>query len=951
MPKNLWIGSSYKLSTAMKPNLVELEEENWHLMEPNDVFQALLTPEEGLTSAEVKRRREKYGLNEITEEKKISRPKIFFSQFKNALILILLVATAISAAIGNVVDATVIFAAVLLVVTLGFFFEYRSEMAIKALKEMAAPTAHVLREGTEVKIPSKEIVPGDMLLLRAGDRIAADARVFEEVNLTVDESPLTGESIAVKKDVSVLTGDVIIAERTNMVYSGTTVLHGRGKGVVTATGMRTEFGKIATMLAGANEEETPLKRRINEIGRRLSVFYLAICSTIFVLGVLSGVSRLWMLIWSISLAVAIVPETLPLVITGTLALGVQRMARKRAIVRKLPAVETLGCITAICSDKTGTLTKNEMTARRVYVGGKMIEVTGAGYAPTGDFIDPENGKKIDPYIDESLKMAFQIATLCNDSRLRMVDGEYKISGDPTEGALIVAAGKAGLHKDELEKRYRRVGEIPFERERKRMTTVHQDSVAGKKMAYVKGAPEVLLNLSTCIHRDKKGKAVIEEITEEGRRTVLDVNDEMAAEALRVIAVAYRELPGEEKVDYTTEEVEKDLVFVGLFGMSDPPREEVKEAIERCKTAGIKPIMITGDHKLTALAIADELGIVSKPLNDEKVLTGADLDKMSEEELEEIVNDVVVYSRVSPAHKLRIVESLKRRGHVVAMTGDGINDAPALKRSDVGIAMNSGTDVAKEASDMVLTDDNFATIVAAIHEGRAIYDNMKKFLVYQLSYSFAEVCLLAGAFFFGLFFLGVPWIPLTAILILWANLVIEDLPAMGLGIDPPDPDIMERKPRDPKDGIFTKRMLLMLILMSAVIFIGCLVIFLQYLPEYGIGPIGDDILKKAQTMVFATFILYEMINAFNARSERHSLLRVGVFSNKWLILGVIGSLLLMVFAIQIPFTGRFFHTVPLTGLDWGIALATSITIFIAVEVWKALSNTFSFYKRKKGMSIS
>ncbi|MDI6885234.1 MAG: HAD-IC family P-type ATPase [archaeon] len=916
----------------MKPNLVELEEKNWHLMEPNDVFQTLLTSEEGLTSAEVKRREEKYGLNEIREEKKISRPKIFFSQFKNALILILLVATAISAAIGNVVDATVIFAAVLLVVTLGFFFEYRSEMAIKALKEMAAPTAHVLREGTEVKIPSKEIVPGDLLLLRAGDRIAADARLVEEMNLTVDESPLTGESIAVNKDASVLKGDVILAERMNMVYSGTTVLHGRGKGVVTATGMRTEFGKIATMLAGANEEETPLKRRINEIGRKLSVAYVVIAIATVAVGILKEptLERLLpMLIWSISLAVALVPETLPLIITGTLALGVQRMARKRAIVRKLPAVETLGCITAICSDKTGTLTKNEMTVRRVYVGGKMIEVTGAGYAPTGDFLDPENGGKIDPREYESLQMAFQIATLCTDSRLKMVDGGYKISGDPTEGALVVVAQKAGLHKDELENKYRRVGEIPFERERKRMTTVHQDFVDGKEVAYVKGAPEVVLNLSTSIHRDKKGKAVIEGITEDDRRTVLEVNDMMAAEALRVIAVAYRELPGDETPDYDTGDIEKDLVFVGLFGMSDPPREEVKEAIERCKKAGIKPIMITGDHKLTALAIADELGIVSKPLDDEKVLTGADLEKMSEDELEEIVNDVVVYSRVSPAHKLRIVESLTRRGHVVAMTGDGINDAPALKRSDVGIAMNSGTDVAKEASDMVLTDDNFATIVAAIHEGRAIYDNVKKYLTYILSYGFSEVCLLAGAFFYGLPF------PLIAIQILWANIVIEDLPAIGLGIDPPAPDIMDRKPRDPNERVFTRRTLNMLILMSAVIFIGCLVIFLKYL--------ASTELAKAQSMVFATFILYEMINAFNARSERHSLLRVGVFSNKWLILGVIGSLLLMVFAIQIPFTGRFFHTVPLTGLDWGIALATSITIFIAVEVWKALSNTFSFTK--------
>lgn len=932
----------------MKTGLAVSEEkgEQWHLRESREVLRELRSSEEGLNSTEVKRRQEKYGMNEITEEKRISMLKIFLSQFKNALILILLVATAISATIGNVIDATVIFAAVFLCVVLGFFFEYRSEKAIKALKAIAAPTTSVIREGNEVKIPSKEILPGDILVLRAGDRVAADARLFEEVNLKVDESPLTGESRAVKKGVSVLNEDVTIAERKNMVYSGTTVTYGRGKGVVTATGMRTELGKIARMLVGAKEEETPLKRRINEIGRWLSVIYVCICTTIFVLGVLSGLPLLWMVIWSISLAVAIVPETLPLIITGTLALGVQRMARKRAIVRKLPAVETLGCITAICSDKTGTLTKNEMTVRRVYVGEKMIEVTGAGYEPKGEFFDSQ-GEKIEPCEDESLGMAFQIATLCNDSKLRKDGDGYKITGDPTEGALVVVAEKAGLNKENLENRYRRVGEIPFERERKRMTTVHLDLEEGKKVAYVKGAPEVLLDLSNGIYRHSEGEALIEEITEGGRREVLYVSDKMAAEALRVIAVAYRELSEEEKVEYTAEGVEKDLVFVGLFGMTDTPREEVKEAIKQCKKAGIKPIMITGDHGLTAVAIANELGIASKSFSGEKVLTGVELEKMSEEDLEEIVDDVVVYSRVLPAHKLKIVEVLKRKGNVVAMTGDGINDAPALKRSDIGIAMNSGTDVAKEASDMVLTDNNFATIVAAIHEGRAIYDNMKKYLVYQLSYAFAEVCLLVGAFFFGLFFSGVPLFPLIPIQILWANLVIEDLPAMGLGIDPSDPDIMERKPRDLKEGVFTKRMLHLLILMSMVISIGCLVIFLKYLPEFGIGTIGDKVLKKAQTMVFATFILYEMLNVFNCRSERHSLLRVGIFSNKWLILGVICSLVLMVFAIQIPFTGAFFHTTPLTIHDWSVALATSITIFVAVEVWKGFSKSNYNHEAKDG----
>lgn len=903
--------------------MVESEEEKWHLMEPKDVLQTFLTPEGGLTSAEVNIRREKYGLNEITEEKRISLLKIYLSQFKNALIYILLFAIALSAAIGHVMEAGVIFLVILLIATMGFILEYRSEKALKALKEMTAPTTHVLREGNEVEIPAKEIVPGDILLLRAGNRIAADARVIEEVNLTIDESPLTGESIAIKKDVSVLNEDVIIAERRNMVYSGTTVLHGRGKGVVTATGMRTEFGKIAMTLAEEKKEETPLKRRITTIAKRLSAAYVAIVIIFLAIGFHMGYELYKMIMLSISLAVAVVPEALPLVITGTLAVSVLRMARKRAIVRKMPAVETLGCITVICSDKTGTMTKNEMTVRRVYAGGRMIEVTGTGYAPKGDLLDPEKGEKIDTRGYESLRMALKIATLCNDSGLRMVDGEYKISGEPTEGALVVVAQKAGLHKEELEKRHRRIGEIPFERERKRMTTVHRDPVEGREVAYVKGAPEVVLSLSTSILRDTRGKAVIEGITEKDRRMVLDVTDLMGAEALRVIAVAYRELPEEERVEYTTGDVEKDLVFVGLFGILDPPREEVKEAIERCKTAGIKPIMITGDHKLTALAIADELGIISNPRDDKDVLTGADLDKMSEEELDEVVNDVVVYSRVSPAHKFRIVESLMRRGHVVAMTGDGINDAPALKRSNVGVAMNAGTDVAKEASDMVLTDNNFATIVAAIHEGRAIYDNMRKYLTYILSFHLSQICILASALFAGFKFF-----PLTAIQILWANIVIETPPAMGLGLDPADPDVMSRKPRDPNESFFTKRMLTMLTIMCAVISIGCIAIFLLY------GWRGDA--AKVQSMVFATFILYECFNAFNARSERHSLLRIGVLSNKWLILCVIASLMLMLVAIQTPFAERIFGTEPLTALDWAIALATSTTVFIAVEVWKALS---------------
>ncbi len=909
-----------------EPEEMEEEEELWHLMREDEIFRKLQTTDAGLSSEEVNRRQKEYGKNEIAEDKGTSMLKLFFSQF-NVLIIILLAATMMSVVFGNVIDAAVIFGAVILCVTLGFFFEFRSEKAIEALKEMASPTATVIREGRERRIPSKEIVPGDILVIRAGDRITADARLIEVVNLEVDESLLTGESQPVKKDVTAVSKDVELGDRTDMVYSGTTVTYGRGKGVVCATGMRTELGKIAQMLssggagtgtgAGAAEDETPLKRRIGEIGRWLSISYLVICSTLFLLGVLSEVSVLEMLLWSISLAVAIVPETLPLIITGTFALGVQRMAKRNAIVRKLSAVETLGCITAICTDKTGTLTKNEMRVRRVYAGGAELEA-GMGMGRVMQSHD--------------LRVALQIAALCNDSQLIGVNeaGEYEVSGEPTENALVIAAAEAGMDKGELEKKFPRVGEIPFERERKRMSTIHLLHVHGgdKMVAYVKGAPEVLLQLSTAIHRNSMPVP----LTDALRREVLDISDKMASEGLRVIAVAYRELPVEYEHEYehecTAEELEKELVFAGLFGISDPPREEVREAIADCKHAGIKPIMITGDHKLTAVAVAKELGILSSGHNrEEGVMTGAELERMSEEELDNRVESIVVYSRVSPAHKLRIVNALRRRGHVVAMTGDGINDAPALKVSDVGIAMNSGTDVAKEASDMILVDDNFATIVGAIREGRAIYDNMRKYLTYVLSYAFAEVSLLGGAFLFGLFTLGIPLFPLVAIQILWANLVIEDLPAMGLGIEPAERDIMARPPRDPKERVFTHRMVQLLILMSAVISAGCMLVFFRYLSWYGRGS------EKVQTMVFATFILYEIFNAFNCRSDRHSLLTMG--HNKWLIAGVMGSLLMTCVAIQVPFTGRFFHTVPLSGTDWCIALATGITILLAVEAWKAL----------------
>lgn len=906
--------------------LVMPEKYKWHLLDIEEIFNILNTSRKGLKKEDVIVLQKKYGLNEIADKKQISPLKLFLSQFKNVLILILIAATGISLTLGNIIDAIIIFIVVILCTTIGFLLEYRSEKAIKALIEISAPNATVLRDGMEVKIPVKEVVPGDILILRAGDKVAADARVIESYDLTIDESVLTGESEPVKKDSITLKEDVLIAERINMVYAGTIVLHGRGVGVVTDTGIWTEFGKIADMLSTDDVEDTPLKKRINQIGRKLSIAYIFIITVLFVIGVISRPSVnqiVALIIWSVSLAVAIVPETLPLIITGTLALGAQKMSKNKAIVRRLYAVETLGCITAICSDKTGTLTKNEMTVRKIYVDNQKINVTGTGYEPKGDFID-ETGEKIDISQNNSLNMALTIATLCNDSKISYEDGNYRITGNPTDGALVVLAEKASLSKDILEERYKRVGEIPFERERKRMTTVYHDTSSDKKFVFVKGAPEMLLSLTSFIYTDKDGKDFIKEMTPEDKDKILRISDQMATEALRVIAVAYRYIDNDNNKDETfvAEDIERDLIFVGLFGMIDPPRDEVKDAIIQCKKAGIRPIMITGDHKLTAMAIAKELGMMEED-DENKVLTGVDLEKMDEKDLEDLVNDIVVYSRALPIHKLKIIDALKKRGNIVAMTGDGINDAPALKKSDIGIAMNSGTDVAKEASDMVLTDNNFATIVSAIKEGRTIYDNIRKYLVYIFSYGFSEVVILAASFFIGLFLFKEPLYPLMAIQILWANIVIEDLPALGLGVDPARPDIMRQRPRNPNEPILTKTAIRLLIVMIATISIGCTVIFFKYLQN----------LTKAQTMVFATFILYEMINAFICRSDKDSLAKIEFFSNKWLILGVIGSILLMLLVIQIPLIGQFFYMVPLSLMDWCTALLTALTIIITTEIFK------------------
>jgi Ca2+-transporting ATPase len=900
---------------------------NWHLMAGNEVLASLGSTLEGLAQSEVSARLEKYGSNELVEKEKISAWKIFLDQFKNFLILILLAATVVSAFLGEWVEAIVIFGIVIACAVLGLYQEYKAEKSVEALKKIAAPTARVIRNGKEKEVPAREIVPGDIVILRTGDKIPADCRLIEEMNLRVDEAPLTGESNPVKKSISSLDErGIVLGDRKNMVYTATVVTYGHGKGVVTATGMNSEFGKIAKMIQDVQEEETPLKKRLDLVGKWLGIFSLVICGVAGTIGILKGHGILEMFIWGVSLAVAAVPEALPAVVTGALAIGVSKMARKKAIVKKLPAVETLGCTSVICSDKTGTLTKNEMTVRQVYTNGQVFEVTGVGFQPEGDYL--KNGKRVTPQEDPHLCLMGRIAALCNDASIEKNGSSWSMRGDPTEGALLVAAMKAGVFGQECRKSFPRISEVPFESERKRMSTIH--SIDGLSTACIKGAPEILLELST--HQLKDSKVV--PLAAEERGSILKVNEEMASTALRVLGVAYRNLPLNLK-EYSPETVERELVFVGLLGMIDPPREEAIQAMERCAEAGIKAVMITGDHKLTASAIARELGqLRGEEERKERVLTGMELDRMSGPEMEKAIEGAVVYARVSPEHKLRIVEAFKKRGDVVAMTGDGINDAPALKRADIGIAMGiTGTDVTKEASSMVLADDNFASIVAAVEEGRAIYDNIKKYLVYLISCNIAEILILGGSFFIGL-----P-LPLVAIQILWVNLTTDGLPALALGVDPPDPDLMRRPPRDPQESVFSSRIITLMIVMALNITLVVLPVFFWYLKSGGYYASGisqafrEEILLKAQTMVLVMMIFFELVNAYNNRSDRHSLFKVGFFRNKWLNLSILSSLIIALAVVEVPALRPVFHTSALGIEDWTLAILGALTIFPVVEITK------------------
>ncbi len=908
----------------------------WHSKTVDDVFEEYQTGPLGLKDDEVRERLERYGPNELKEGKRASALKIFLRQFKDIFVIMLLIATAIAFVSAQVqgesqVDTVTIAAIVVVNSVVGFAQEYRSEKAMEAMKKLTAPRARLMRDGKEEIVPAKEVVPGDVVLLESGDRVPADCRLVEVVDLRTDEAVLTGESTQVEKRIGVVEEKAPVADRKNMVFTATYVTYGRGKAVVTATGMQTEFGKIAEMVQSVEAEETPLKLKLESFAKRLAIIIVLVCAVIFALELLTRAGDvLDSFITAIALAVSAVPEGLPAVVTVSLALGVRELAKRNAIIKKLSSAETLGSTTIICSDKTGTLTKGEMTVRTIYTNDEMVEVTGVGYEAKGQFI--LEGKPIEAAQDTSLNLLLGASAVCTNASY---DGKGVI-GDTTEGALIVAAAKAGLTKAQLEKKNPRVHEIPFTSERKRMTTVHKTS-DDKLLAFIKGAPEVVLARSTNISRDGEQT----KLTSRESQKILKTNEQMATEALRVIGVAFKELDGIEPEDFrelskeeeTNERIESGLTFLGLLGMIDPPREEAKEANALCQQAGIKTIMITGDHKLTAVAVAKDIGIIQgNP--DENVLTGNILDSMSDKEFEDLVENVRVYARVAPEHKLRIVKALKKKGEIVAMTGDGVNDAPALKKADIGVAMGiTGTDVTKEAADMVLADDNFATIVKAIEGGRAIFDNIRKFSFFLIRSNFDELALI------GIFALLGWELPLLPGMILWINLVTDGPPAIALAMDPAEKDIMQRPPRNPKEGVLHGRLASIVATFTFQLLLTGGLFYWQFylLPPFGLekGSLEyNNKLAQARTMAFLRATLQELFVVWNCRSERRNAFKVGFRSNKYLLAAVLGCAAL---TILVPVVGLFGTVFMYDPLEWAIVIVASMSgLLILPEI---------FYNRK------
>jgi len=911
-------------------------ETQWYSNDLEHVFRELETTEHGLSEKEATARLETYGYNELIETGKTSSIMMFLRQFTDPMVLILLVAIAISVVTSlfshenggghGFIDAIVISAIVIFNAVFGFIQEYRSEKALEALKEMAAPRAKVIRGGSWREIDSRYVVPGDVVGLEPGDRVPTDARVGYAVGLGADESVLTGESIAVRKIVEPIHLETVtVGDMKNMVFQGTTIVSGKGQAVVTATGMSTRFGQIAEMVQESEKDMTPLQLDLADLGKKLGILVIALCVIVFVAEIIEGVTAnpVEALLAAIALAVSAIPEGLPAIVTITLAIGVQMMVDRNAIVRRLPSVETLGSTTVIASDKTGTITKNEMTVQALFMNGMTVRVTGVGYNREGEFCraSVDYDVKSDPHAVRLL----EIGQLCTNSLLQTDSSgmaDWTIIGDPTEGALLVAAEKAGLTYDDTWTKYTEISEISFDSARKRMTSICEET-DGSLWAFSKGAPEIILPLCSKIYASSS----VSSLSEEAKEEILKVNASFAEKALRVLAFAYR--PLEERLpEWEPESVERDLIFVGLIGMIDPPREEVREAIKIAERAGIRPIMITGDHELTARAIATDVGLIERQA---AVVTGAMIDNMSSEELRDVVQSIDVFARVAPDHKLEIVRALKSHNEVVAMTGDGVNDAPAVKIADVGVSMGvRGADVTREASDVILTDDNFATIVTAVEKGREIYSNIRKFVRFLLAANFDEIFLI-----FTIVMLGLP-LPLTPIQILWLNLATDGFPALALGVDPAEEGVMERPPRKPGEKMMNRGMIQFVIIAGFVAFLSSAFVFLWTLSTYGgwipglTGPAVDwtgglwsGALTHARTAAFAGVVTFELMFVWNCRNEYKPVWKTRITNSRALIGAVLLSIFLTLITIYVPFMWPLFQTMPLQPIDWAVIIVTCI----------------------------
>ncbi|TDF98318.1 calcium-translocating P-type ATPase, SERCA-type [Paenibacillus piri] len=893
-----------------------MSQKKWYQMTAEEIMQSQqIHPSKGLSSEEARKRLDEHGRNELSEGAKVSPVALFLNQFKDFMVLVLMGATLISGLLGEYLDAITIVAIIIMNGILGFVQEFRAERSLRALKELSAPNAKVLRDGVLSQIPARELVPGDVVFLESGDRVPADLRFIDANSLYAEESALTGESVPVNKHTNALDGEEVpLGDQRNLGFMGTMVTRGTAKGIIVRTGMSTEMGKIADLIQSTESMETPLQHRLEQLGKILIIVALALTVVVVVAGIVHGQEPYGMFLAGVSLAVAAIPEGLPAIVTIALALGVQRMIQRKAIVRKLPSVETLGCASVICSDKTGTLTQNKMTVTHLWLGGHILEVSGDGYDPHGEITS--GGKHVNIRNNQMLRRLLQVSVLCNNAMLveekpevrrkkqpvEEPGSQWSIKGDPTEGALVVLGAKAGVTQQSMDGLYHRIGEFPFDSERKRMSVLVEHQ--GGRTVCTKGAPDVLLQQCCYVLWDDR----VIPFTPTLKQKVLAANEGMAKNALRVLGLAYRDLKISDRSS-DEEEVELGLVFIGLTGMIDPPRKEVRDAISQCRRAGIKTVMITGDHQGTAEAIAKQLGIF--PAAGGLALNGQQLNQLSDEELDQRVEDTYVYARVSPEHKLRIVKSLQRNGHVVAMTGDGVNDAPAVKAADIGIAMGiNGTDVTKEASSLVLSDDNFASIVAAIEEGRGIYENIRKFIRYLLASNVGEIMTMFLAMMAGL-----P-LPLIPIQILWVNLVTDGLPAMALGVDQAEKDLMQQKPRGSRENIFARRLGWKIISRGLLIGFCTLAAFWIVLQQ---GPKGDAAaLVQAQTVAFATLVMAQLIHVFDCRSSR-SIFHRNPLQNGYLVLAVISSLILMLAVLYIDQLQPIFKTVPLGWKDWIIVL--------------------------------